>query len=241
MPIIGTSQAHEEHCSACRDSVSSARMRAGVKCQHWPDANIHWHWASTTDDATLVDLYGVLLDGNVSQELLTNLDESRHRQMAFVKRILQLSNGIVQFLDFTHQPAIYKHRQNHRWNMLTDGNNYTKYDFTASCWLLTNSFARRNVEFPPLFSTRQMRIVSHLSPWPDDVTDWVICQLKNIGTKIPNCSWRLEDGSHLTFDFSYDVIVKTQFTAVIIDDKLTDVIWKRQENTFVYAKMHVLL
>jgi len=73
-------------------------MRARVEGDDWPDAGIHGHEAASADDAALVDLQRVLLDGDVVKQLRAQLYHARHRQLGFVERLLQLADRVVQFL-----------------------------------------------------------------------------------------------------------------------------------------------
>ena len=87
------------------DAYSSARMRARVERDDWPDAGVHGHEATASDDAALVDLQRVLLDGDVVLQLGAQLHHPRHGQLGFVERLLQLADRVVQFLHLAQQPA----------------------------------------------------------------------------------------------------------------------------------------
>ena len=77
---------------------------AGLKGRQGPDAWVHRHWASTANDTALINQDRVLLDGNVVQELLTDLGQTRQSQTTFVQLVLELTNRVEQLIDLADQP-----------------------------------------------------------------------------------------------------------------------------------------
>ena len=90
-----------------------ARIGTRLQRHNRPDSGIHRHEATTTDAAALVDLKGVLLDGDVVKQLRAHLDHAGHGELRLVEGVLQLADRVVQLLNLAQQAGDRAQRKTH--------------------------------------------------------------------------------------------------------------------------------